>query len=104
MSSSSNEDKRKSPRIALILPVVITWSRKDGLRVMEHAETADVSAQGALLRSTTQLSRAVEVTLIRPGTGQSRKGRVARSRQDETGQSFQVGIELVMPDDNFWET
>ena len=96
------QDQRRSPRLPLTRPVVLAWSRKDGLRIREHGETTDVSAQGALVKMKSQVSIASEVTLNRPGMPQSSKAHVRRVAKDATEQSFQIGIELATPVED-WE-
>ena len=97
------QEQRRSPRVALTKPVVLAWSRKDGLRIREHGETTDVSAQGALVKMKSQVSVASEVTLNRPGVAQSNKAQVKRVAKDATEQSFKVGLELTTPVED-WES
>src|SRR5258708_1130278 len=96
------QEQRRSPRVPLTRPVVLAWSRKDGLRIREHGETTDVTSQAALLKTKSQVLVASEVTLNRPGMPQSNKAHVRRVAKDGTEQSFKIGIELATPVED-WE-
>lgn len=98
---TAEEDRRRSPRVSLVVPMVVVWTRKDGLRLRERAETKDISVHGALLQVATPLGISTEVELSRPGTTSRFWTRVVRiDNRGPQGVTW-IGIELSDPADAF---
>ncbi len=50
MGSAEIQERRKSQRVSLAIPVAVEWVSAEGLRVRVRGETAQLSMGGALLR------------------------------------------------------
>jgi hypothetical protein len=89
-TSSGSEQKRRSSRVLLSVPIVIS-----GPDFEVEGETIDVNRHGAKIRTSYRLSLGMEVRVTIASTGQSRPARVVLLEVGE------FGIELETPE-NFW--
>ena len=48
MTNPTGEDRRRSPRVRLAIPVDVEWTGEDQVPVREHAETEVLNAYGGL--------------------------------------------------------
>lgn len=86
------------------MPVMVVWTRRDGVRLRESAETEDVSMHGALLRLEARLAPGTPLNLSRPDTLLKAPGHVVRTIIRLTPAVLHcVAIELSVPAGEFWE-
>lgn len=97
----AEEDRRRSPRILLEIPVVVRWTDKSGQSHMEMSSTKVVNAYGALLTLKNPVSIGLELELVNATTQGMAKARVVWVG-DLFPEGMLVGIELGEPDPDFW--
>ena len=98
----SSPDQRRSQRVLLVVPVDVTWTREDGVRVKEPAETEVVNAHGALLRVNVRLPLKMEVVLTNRQTQQSTRARVVRNYPPREDGKLPIAFELLEARETFW--
>lgn len=96
------ENRRRSQRVYLVVPVDVVWTRSDGLRVREPAHTEVVNAHGALLRIDAKLHLGTEVQLIHRKTHNSTRARVVNIYPPEKDGVPRIAFELTEPSETFW--
>lgn len=101
-SQAAAENRRRSQRVFLVVPVDVVWTRSDGLRVREPAHTEVVNAHGALLRIDAKLPRGAEVQLIHRKTHNSTRARVVSMCPAEKDGVPRIAFELAEPSETFW--
>ena len=99
---SPGSERRRSPRVLLVIPVEVAWKSSSGVRIQEHAETEIVNAYGALLRLKARLPNGAIVELTRPRTHDKTQGRVVFTSDSAPDGLFRAGIELSVPSGEFW--
>ncbi|MGH9804649.1 MAG: hypothetical protein ACRD4D_05715 [Candidatus Acidiferrales bacterium] len=99
---SPGSDRRRSPRVLLVIPVEVAWTSPSGVRVQEHAETEIVNAHGALLRMKARLPRGAVVQLTRIRTHDKAEARVVFTSDPGLDGLFRAGVELAAPGEKFW--
>lgn len=92
---------RRSPRIPLATSVAVGWENARGAYVNEQAETAVVSAHGALLRMKHELPGRQLIELSRPGDAQT-LAHVIYSGLPTRERWTPVAVQLVVPNQTFW--
>lgn len=95
-------DRRRSQRVLIIIPVNVSWTTKDGVRVKEEAHTEVVSRHGALLRLKGSLPVGAKVELSRHHTGHSSHAKVVWSGKPDVEGVGRVAVELSETSDEFW--
>jgi anti-sigma B factor antagonist len=92
---------RRSERLALVAPVLVGWENGKGDYVSERAETAVVSAHGALLRMQEELRNQQLVELSRDNEIEALARVVSTGIRAAAGWT-PVAIELAKPSEMFW--
>jgi len=92
-----NIDQRKSPRIVRLVPLTLS----DGDQTVE-AQSAVISAHGALVLSPRSFSPGTELTLMNRRTGDCIDGTVVWAGDEEPGSPFKLGVEFSRPGGGFW--
>ena len=95
-------DRRRSQRVLIVIPVNVSWTTKDGVRVKEEAHTEVVSRHGALLRLKGSLPLGAKVDLSRHHTGHSSPAKVVWSGRPDAEGIGRVAVELAETSDEFW--
>lgn len=99
-SSGSKVAQRRSQRVTLVLPVVVT-SLDSTISFQEVCQTMVISAHGCSVISPRSLEIGVCVRLELPSGKRSATGRVVMGgRPTKDGKSWELGLELDTP--NFW--
>lgn len=99
---SPGSERRRSPRVLLVIPVEVAWKSPSGVRIQEHAETEIVNAHGALLRLKARLPKGAIVELTRPRTHDKAQGRVVFTSDSAPDGLCRAGVELSVPSGKFW--
>jgi len=96
------KDRRRSQRVLIVIPVNVSWTTKDGVRVKEEAHTEVVSRHGALLRLKGSLPLGAQLELSRHLTGHSSHAKVVWSGKPDAEGIGRVAVELTETSDEFW--
>ncbi len=94
--------QRRSQRVLLAIPLEVAWTRQDGVRVIEHAQTEIVNRHGALLHVETPIPTATQVKLLRPHQGLSTPARVVGKYPSQQDGLSRIAVELSVPSEQFW--
>lgn len=97
-----DRDRRRSQRVFIVIPVNISFTNKDGVRIKEEVHTEIVSRHGALLRVKGSIPLHAEVELSRPRTSQSAHARVVWTGKPDAEGITRVAVELATPSTEFW--
>ena len=106
ISVRAGEDRRRSKRIYLQVPLFIRARDAQGGQFMELTKTLDISATGALIVCPCRLGTGSSVTLTIPSPSITSSALVPAEtspiqckviRQQELGEMFLVGVEFLQP-------
>ncbi len=101
-TSPTEEERRRSHRVYLLIPLEMAWTTKEDVHLQEHAETEQVSAHGATLWLKKHPPARTPVELTNGHTGKSTSARVvARCKHGLAGYA-QIAVELTVPSYAFW--
>jgi hypothetical protein len=101
-NGGGKQDRRKSQRSLLVMPLAVSWTTQTGMRVREHAETEVVSASGALIRMKTKLAAQTILDMKRPTTNQSAQVRVVTTSNPGPDGWVRIGVEFVDRQVDYW--
>ena len=96
------KDRRRSQRVLIVIPVSVSWTTKEGVRVKEEAHTEVVSRHGALLRFKGSLPVGAQVELSRLRTGAASHAKVVWAGKPDADGIGRVAVELTETSDEFW--
>jgi hypothetical protein len=102
LQNGPNNEKRRSERMKLTMPVLITTATIDGREIQEVTETAIVNAHGGLFRSTLEFLVAQPLVLTNLNTNLKESARVVHTEPLETG-GFGVAFEFDNAAPEFWQ-
>jgi len=100
--SSSTTGKRRSRRFPFISPVEATWQEPDGKILRESGQATEVNAQGGLLEMKIYPAVGSQIELTNLLSHESSQARVVGVRRNTEFCLLGVGIELLVPNENFW--
>ena len=101
-TSESMSDMRRSTRLALAVPVAVSWQGAAGEPVSENATTKLVSKHGACVMLEHRLELGAEVLLQLPHMDREQKCSVVWVEEKAGGkQKYETGLELEHCE-NFW--
>lgn len=100
-SATATTNKRRSERVVLTVPVVVSVRTVDGRMKSAKAKTQVVNAHGGLLLSDLQVFTGQEFDLSNPKTGATKRCRVVRAEQSDA-QGYSVAFQFDEPAANFW--
>ena len=95
-------DKRRSERVKLTVPVLVTTATVDGREVQELTQTAIVNAHGGLFRSTMEFLVAQPLVLTNLNSNLKESARVVHAERLETG-GYGVAFEFDNASPEFWQ-
>lgn len=101
MTSASDENKRRSSRVFIKLPVAVKGRSQDGRAFREVTETVVVNAHGGLLYLKANVTMDAMVTLVSPSTQEEQESRVVYLGS-EGDRGIRVGVEFLQPAPRFW--
>ena len=102
MQNGTNNEKRRSERVKLTVPVLVTTATVDGREVQEITETAIVNAHGGLFRSTMEFLVAQPLVLTNLNTNIKESARVVHAEALQSG-GFGVAFEFDNAAPEFWQ-
>jgi hypothetical protein len=94
--------RRRSMRVLLSVPIVVSGIDKQGQEFSEEARTLVVNAHGALISLAAKVLPDQAVAMSNRSTHESQKCRVVYVGNAPTGKA-QMGIEFVTPCPSFWQ-
>lgn len=94
-------DRRRSQRVLLRIPIAVIASDPDKNMVREQTNTLVVNAHGALIHLNLAVRVGQVIILQNPETSEEQPCRVIRIDPAATGKR-EVGIEFLKPAPNFW--
>jgi PilZ domain len=92
-------NRRRSQRVLMKIPVRVSGQNALGPPFEEEVQTLAVSAHGALIPISTQVSKGQRLTLMNVQTKAALECVVAHIRK---GDPVQVGVEFMLPNPTFW--
>ena len=98
-STRATLERRRASRIASRIPVRVFSGDIEGGSL---AEAQSISRCGALLRTTFLPELGSRITVVHGISGEVRDFRVIRASGLNADGFFQVGIEILFPERNFW--
>ncbi|HYL65340.1 MAG TPA: hypothetical protein VE077_22205 [Candidatus Methylomirabilis sp.] len=101
MDVPQSNNRRRSERVVLHVPVVVVTETMEGKRVHEETHTLVVNAHGGLLSLKMEVVPGQPVLLINPRNGQEQKCRVVRV-ENPPGGGIAAAFEFDAPAPHFW--
>lgn len=99
-TSENASDRRRSPRVQIIMPVVIR-AKTGHSPFTEETYTASVNAHGCMVRLAGKVVRGQELSIVNPRTVEELACAVTFVGQKDAGK-VEVGLEFVEPSPLFW--
>ena len=94
--------RRRSMRVLLSVPIVVTGQNADNQAFTEEARTLVVNAHGALIALAAKVAPNQVITVSNKATRKSLDCRVVHVGNAQGGK-IQLGIEFVKPSPSFWQ-
>jgi hypothetical protein len=98
---TQERSRRRSERVVLRVPVLLSAAMPDGKRISVSAQTLVVNAHGGLLDVGMEMLRGQQIRLRNLKTELGTTGRVLRVEGSEEGH-FSVAFEFDYPSPHFW--
>jgi hypothetical protein len=95
-------ERRRSSRVPIRIPVQVSTSEADGGLRDTAAEAVSVSRCGALLRASFLPALGSRVMVLHGISHEEREFRVIRVSRVREGGLFEIGVEILYPERNFW--
>jgi PilZ domain len=92
---------RRSQRVMVSVPVVVSGETEDGQRFAQETRTAVVNAHGALVLLASKVAIGQPLMLRNAKTEEDQECRVVHIAAAEAGQT-EVGVEFLHPSPRFW--
>ncbi len=102
LQNRTSNEKRRSERMKLKMPVMVTTATVDGREMQEVTETVIVNAHGGLFRSTMEFLVAQPLVLTNLNTNLKESARVVHAEALENG-GFGVAFEFDNAAPEFWQ-
>src|ERR1700674_281134 len=98
----SKEERRKSYRFLVAVPIEATWRNPEGVPILVQAVAKQVNANGGFLEMTIYPTVGSRITLTNFLSAQSAEARVLATPSSREGVSHGIVVELITPSDSFW--
>jgi hypothetical protein len=99
---STEPGRRRSMRVLLSLPILVTGRNSRNEDFQEETRTLVVNAHGALIALGAPVAADQEITLHNKATRESRVCRVVHMGNANAGK-IQLGVEFLQPAPAFWQ-
>ncbi len=96
------EERRRSSRFSLVLPVAVRWRATGKETAQADAETKEGNVHGGLLEMKTHPPMRCDVELTNLISSETTRGRVVAVRRGKQGLAYEVGVEFLVPNAVFW--
>jgi hypothetical protein len=94
--------RRRSMRVLLSVPIIVSGKSTDGQDFSEEARTLVVNAHGALIALATPVATGQQITVANKATRMSMECRIVYLGNAQGGKT-QMGIEFVTASSTFWQ-
>ena len=101
MDANESHDQRRSERVKLSVPLLVTTETVDHQQVQEVTTTVTVSAHGGLFKLKMEVLAGQPMTLLNMKTNQEQSCRVVRVEL-LAGAEYGVAFEFDIPSPQFW--
>jgi hypothetical protein len=101
-SLTKDPGRRRSMRVLLSVPIVVSGKTKNGQEFSEEARTLVVNAHGALISLAAQVAPGQQITVANKATRASLECRIVHLGTVQ-GDKTQMGIEFIKPSSTFWQ-
>jgi hypothetical protein len=101
MSLSAAENRRRSERVMLQIPIVVMTITMEGQQVREETHTMVVNAHGGLLKLQMEILNGQPIVLVNPRSCAEAPARVVRVEHPPGGYTA-VAFEFDKPMPGFW--
>lgn len=98
--TESQAERRRSHRVHIAMPVLVR-GKKAGQAFEEKTHTISVNAHGCMVRLSTPVTRAQEISIINTKTAEELPCTVSFIGQRDGGR-LEVGVEFAEPSPVFW--
>jgi hypothetical protein len=98
----SKEERRKSYRFLVAVPIEATWRNPEGVPVLVQAVAKQVNANGGFLEMTIYPPVGSRITLTNFLSAQTAEARVLATPSSREGVSHGIIVELTSPSESFW--
>ncbi len=95
-------DDRRSPRVHMQVPIQVTWRDESGKPHAETTTTEVVNAHGAMVTLRNPRGPGSELEVTNLATHERARAQVACAGRPSPQRGIEVGIELAVPNQNFW--
>ena len=102
LQTRPKNEQRRSERVNLIVPVMVTAAAVDGREIQELTQTAIVNAHGGLFRSSVEFLVAQPIVLTNLNTNLKESARVVHAERMLSG-DFGVAFEFDNAAPEFWQ-
>lgn len=99
--ASSPQNRRRSERVMLQVPIVVVANSRDGVELREETHTLVVNAHGGLMKLHMEVVAGQPLVLTNPKTGAQETCRVIRVDNPPGGHTA-VAFEFDRPAPQFW--
>lgn len=100
--STEGANRRRSERVMLKVPVLLSLSSREGLVTEETTSTRVVNAHGGLLGLQMEISAGQQFLLTNSKTGVARECTVVRTQPAPGARGLLVAFQFATPAPNFW--
>lgn len=97
----SGEEKRRSQRVIVRVPVTLLWTDK-GQPIKINCHTVAVNIHGAMILGASALEENTKLEIVNQRTGDKIGCRVTRASR-ESAEGFLIPVEFVSASPNFWQ-
>ena len=98
----SKEERRKTSRFLVAVPIEATWRNPEGVPVLVQAVAKQVNANGGFLEMTQYPTVGGRIMLTNFLSAESAEARVLATPNSREGVSHGIVIELITPSESFW--
>jgi hypothetical protein len=98
----SKEERRKSSRFLVAVPIEASWRNAEGIPVLVQAVAKQVNGNGGFLEMTVYPGVGSRITITNFLSGETAEARVLATPNSREGVSHGIIIELITPSDSFW--
>lgn len=101
-AADSHSNRRRSSRLRVTIPVVVSWTNSRALTVRARGETEIISLHGALVKMDIDVPAGSEVLLSRPETGRKVRARIVAKGLNGPDGLPRAAVEILNADASFW--
>jgi hypothetical protein len=101
-ADGTSVERRKTRRFPVVVPIEVSWRRRDCIGVKEDAVARQVNANGGFLKMSNYPALRSRVTLANFLSAQTAEARVLAAPDSRQGVANGIVVELIAPNESFW--